>query len=113
MIYRAKLRSISDHISSLFIFSLFRWTGSNTNPNNNDGQGKAGTDRSNVLLLEKLRYPKGKPKSNVYGQFGGSYPEHLDRVSFLGLKRNDLVTMATLNNGIKSFLFLSLQAAVL
>ncbi|XP_020892365.1 protein DD3-3 [Exaiptasia diaphana] len=76
----------------------FQWTGSNTNPNNNDGQGRARTDRSNVLLLEKLRYPKGKPKSNVYGQFGGSYPEHFDRVSFLGLKRNDLITLATLNN---------------
>eukprot|EP00039_Didymoeca_costata_P017920 m.331362 g.331362 ORF g.331362 m.331362 type:complete len:1488 (-) comp16713_c0_seq1:193-4656(-) len=33
----------------------FQWTGSNTNPNNNDGQGKQGTDRSNFALLEKNR----------------------------------------------------------
>jgi len=33
----------------------FQWTGSNTNPNNNDGQGKQGTDRHNIVLLEKNR----------------------------------------------------------
>mmetsp|Transcript_24311 Transcript_24311/g.72639 ORF Transcript_24311/g.72639 Transcript_24311/m.72639 type:complete len:1418 (-) Transcript_24311:1276-5529(-) len=33
----------------------FQWTGSNTNPNNNDGQGKQGTDRSNIVLLENVR----------------------------------------------------------
>ncbi|KAK3753506.1 hypothetical protein QZH41_018003, partial [Actinostola sp. cb2023] len=76
----------------------FQWTGSNTNPNNNDGQGKAGTDRSNVLLLEKQRYPEGKPKTNTYGQFGGSYPEHLDRVTFMGLEKRDLISLATLIN---------------
>ncbi len=34
-----------------------QWTGSNSNPNNNDGQGLAGTDRSNVLLLgDRVRH---------------------------------------------------------
>ena len=33
----------------------FQWTGSNTNPNNNDGQGQQGSDRSNIALLEKNR----------------------------------------------------------
>lgn len=33
----------------------FQWTGSNTNPNNNDGQGKRGTDRSNIAVLEGRR----------------------------------------------------------
>ena len=28
--------------------SFFKWTGSNTNPRNNDGQGLAGMDRSNL-----------------------------------------------------------------
>eukprot|EP00296_Roombia_truncata_P007547 JP445988.1.p1 GENE.JP445988.1~~JP445988.1.p1 ORF type:complete len:722 (-),score=216.85 JP445988.1:113-2278(-) len=28
-----------------------QWTGSNTNPNNNDGQGKQGTDRSNIAQM--------------------------------------------------------------
>lgn len=36
--------SINDYIH-------IQWTGSNTNPNNNDGQGAAGSDRSNILLL--------------------------------------------------------------
>lgn len=36
-----------------------QWTGSNTNPNNNDGQGLAGSDRSNMLLLDTkvISYP--------------------------------------------------------
>jgi len=32
------------------------WTGSNTNPNNNDGQGKQGTDRSNLVPLRVQKY---------------------------------------------------------
>jgi len=36
----------------------FAWTGSNTNPNNNDGQGKQGTDRSNMVVLRKDQYNK-------------------------------------------------------
>lgn len=38
----------------------FQWTGSNTNPNNNDGQGKQGTDRSNIALLETIRGEGGR-----------------------------------------------------
>jgi hypothetical protein len=30
-----------------------RWTGSNTNPPNNDGQGLQGTDRSNIIMLKE------------------------------------------------------------
>lgn len=36
----------------------FAWTGSNTNPNNNDGQGKQGTDRSNMVVLRTDQYNK-------------------------------------------------------
>jgi hypothetical protein len=36
----------------------FAWTGSNTNPNNNDGQGKQGTDRSNMVVLRTDQYDK-------------------------------------------------------
>jgi len=32
-------------------FIHFQWTGSNTNPNNNAGQGTQGTDRSNIIIL--------------------------------------------------------------
>jgi len=34
----------------------FEWTGSNTNPNNNDGQGKQGTDRSNFVAQRVDQY---------------------------------------------------------
>jgi len=45
----------------------FHWTGSNTNPNNNDGQGKQGTDRSNIAVQE---YVRGEGGRGVY-KFGG------------------------------------------
>ena len=35
-----------------------QWTGSDTNPNNNDGQGRQGTDRSNMILLRNITYDK-------------------------------------------------------
>jgi hypothetical protein len=38
----------------------FQWTGSNTNPNNNDGQGKQGTDRSNIAIMEGIRGEGGR-----------------------------------------------------
>ena len=30
-----------------------QWTGSDNNPNNNAGQGRRGTDRSNMILLNE------------------------------------------------------------
>jgi len=38
----------------------FEWTGSNTNPNNNDGQGKQGTDRSNFVAQRVEQYSTEK-----------------------------------------------------
>ena len=37
----------------------FQWTGSNNNPNGNDGEGTAGTDRSNVIQIAdaSVNYP--------------------------------------------------------
>eukprot|EP00118_Oscarella_pearsei_P024793 m.306807 g.306807 ORF g.306807 m.306807 type:complete len:796 (+) comp41600_c0_seq1:94-2481(+) len=82
----------------------FQWTGSNTNPNNNDGQGKAGTDRSNIVMLEPQRYAEGngvavKDGSKV-GHWGNSYPEHLDnsKVQFLGLGKDTLDQLAGLTH---------------
>ncbi|XP_058950306.2 protein DD3-3 [Pocillopora verrucosa] len=63
----------------------FQWTGSNSNPNNNDGQGNAGTDRSNVVLLRENEWRR-------------NYPPHLDSTTFLGLDKNSLHNLAVLDN---------------
>ncbi len=69
---------------------LHRWTGSNTNPNNNDGQGQAGTDRSNMVLLREQDFDEGAEEEGKVGHWGRSYPQHLDHLStFLGLSRAD------------------------
>jgi hypothetical protein len=68
-----------------------QWTGSNTNPNNNDGQGKEGTDRSNIVLLRSMNYDEGTPGAAVptsekFGHYGNSYPQHLNHSeTFLNL----------------------------
>eukprot|EP01104_Vermistella_antarctica_P002452 TRINITY_DN12697_c0_g1_i1.p1 TRINITY_DN12697_c0_g1~~TRINITY_DN12697_c0_g1_i1.p1 ORF type:complete len:612 (-),score=191.55 TRINITY_DN12697_c0_g1_i1:86-1921(-) len=44
----------------------FQWTGCDTNPANNDGEGTAGTDRSNIVQLdaEPANYPGDQNKRN-------------------------------------------------
>jgi hypothetical protein len=39
--------------TSIFINFPCRWTGSNTNQNNNDGQGTPGSDRNNFVVLNQ------------------------------------------------------------
>lgn len=51
----------------------FAWTGSNTNPNNNDGQGKQGTDRTNIVPMKSWNYLDGA-KEGYHGAPGNSYP---------------------------------------
>jgi hypothetical protein len=79
-----------------------QWTGSNTNPNNNDGQGRAGTDRSNIVLLRPPNYPEGDGSAGpAVGHWGNSYPADLDagdNMTFLGLSREDRQNLATLVN---------------
>lgn len=75
----------------------FQWTGSNTNPGNNAGQGTRGSDRSNVVLLAEQIYPEGTDdKIDTYGHWGRSYPEHLDNTTLLGLSREDQIKLALL-----------------
>jgi len=58
-------------------FLHFAWQGSNTNPNNNDGQGKQGTDRSNIVPLRVPQYSRegwtgalqGEPVTPGYSDF--------------------------------------------
>jgi hypothetical protein len=65
----------------------FCWTGSNTNPDNNDGQGLEGTDRSNICPLTQSQYSKSlysdidgnvaDESAGTVGDLGNSYPDFL------------------------------------
>jgi len=66
----------------------FAWTGSNTNPNNNDGQGKQGTDRSNMVALRLDQYDKTEYSNFEWdmgfdngeadiGSIGNAYPSYV------------------------------------
>lgn len=80
-----------------------QWTGSNTNNPNNDGNGQARTDRNNLLVLASQNYPEGNgvaynpgPK---YGHYGNNYPMNLNNVTFLGLSRTDIESLAIMSPG--------------
>lgn len=49
----------------------FQWTGSNTNPNNNDGQGREGTDRHNIAQQICIRGEGGLGVSGPGGKGAG------------------------------------------
>jgi hypothetical protein len=102
----------------------FQWTGSNTNPNNNAGQGRQGSDRHNaVLLREANHYERGLtgedperdengdiidpenagPWTNevelqgvdTVGHWGNSYPARIDTgASFFGLSWDEMYALA-------------------
>lgn len=84
-------------------FVHVQWTGSNSNPNNNDGQGRQGTDRSNIALLTGQNYAEGTgvyyAPYGVSGQYGNSYPQNLGNATFLGLDEQMLINMAVLQPG--------------
>ena len=56
----------------MLIHSLSRWTGANSNPQNNAGQGRAGTDRNNILLLRECQYVKEGLSSYAEGMYNYS-----------------------------------------
>ena len=87
--------------SSDITLPLYRWTGSNRNPGKNAGQGKAGTDRSNVILLEEQVFDEGKPKQSItFGHFGRNYPENLNDDRILGFSMVDSKKLAFLQPGL-------------
>ncbi|KAL5014549.1 hypothetical protein ScPMuIL_008819 [Solemya velum] len=84
-----------------------QWTGSNTNPKEAEGNGKAQTDRSNVVQLTSQVYPEGDTKTYgpglVYGHYGNNYPIFLNQSQFLGLPSSYLEALAylgTMNENI-------------
>jgi plastocyanin len=75
----------------------FQWTGSNTNPNNNAGQGRQGSDRANVNIMRGALYAEGQPITTppTLGHFGRQYPGRLDAPEkFLGMNVADLKLLA-------------------
>ena len=80
----------------------FRWTGSNTNPHNNDGQGRAGTDRSNVVLQRVQAYEEGTglayKSTTKHGHWGRSYPELIKNATLMGFSEKDLLDLASLRS---------------
>jgi len=77
----------------------FQWTGSDHNPQNNDGEGNRGTDRSNVIPLADPVFDEGKPKVDVFGQYGRNYPHNVSTAVFLGLPKENVKRMAILHPG--------------
>lgn len=88
-------------ISLTIVFYLhfyFSWSGSDDNPQNNAGQGEAGSDRSNIVLLADANYPftqaRTADKPNKFGHWAMSYPKSIDESTFLGLSKEDAQLLA-------------------
>lgn len=77
-----------------------QWTGSNTNPGGNDGEGTAGSDRHNLIesRYERSNYPKHLDNATIFdrntmevlamtnpGQFGGSTDQLNDAGTYFNM----------------------------
>jgi len=62
----------------------FQWTGGDTNPQGNDGEGRRGTDRSNMVETEKLQknLPFDLPDTSFFTDDVAMLMAHLDQHSF-------------------------------
>lgn len=75
-----------------------QWTGSDTNPDNNVGQGRTGTDRSNIVVLGGPAFPQATPPNGSVGQLSRNYPAQIAQASFIGFNMSDLKNLALLTN---------------
>ncbi|XP_031549697.1 protein DD3-3-like [Actinia tenebrosa] len=75
----------------------FQWTGSNSNPNNNAGEGRRGSDRHNVLPLADPVYSEGVSHAYTYGHLGRNYPKNIKDAVFLGFSLADKTSLAILS----------------
>lgn len=73
-----------------------QWTGANSNPQNNDGQGRRGTDRSNMLVIRDVTWDKAnKDKDLAKGCFACNYPDYItNSTDFLGFSKEELLQLA-------------------
>ena len=102
-LYKPSNQRSTTGVLTNFAVDFSRWTGSDSNPGNNAGQGRRGTDRSNVVLLSSQIYHEGQAKpSTVHGQLGRNYPEYLAKDALLGLSSMDRKTLAFINPGKKN-----------
>jgi len=85
-------------------FVHFQWTGSNTNPNNNAGQGTQGTDRSNMIELRSNPITQDAAANNMQpfpghiGAWKQSYPQRIDEGDYVGFNLDQRRNLA--RNGI-------------
>ena len=89
------------------IFLFCRWNGSNTNNKNLEGEGTAGTDRNNILMLaEPNHMPSEEIKSfelPAFGDYTNNYPALLSNTTFLNLTKDDLIKLASSGEFFKYF----------
>lgn len=76
-----------------------RWTGSNSNPGNNAGNGRAGTDRSNIVALASKPDSQNTPTQGN-SHWATNYPAYLITSSFLGFSLEDRQHLALLSPGM-------------
>jgi len=69
----------------------FQWTGCDTNPANNDGEGTRQTDRSNIVQMKKLspNTPEDKPENMLF-------PDAKDRMRMAFIDQTDCPSLAEL-----------------
>lgn len=95
----------------------FQWTGSNTNPNNNAGQGRQGSDRSNIVLIRPPHFEEGQSENYrqtglaQYGQLGKNYPAFISEFYRDGTTRNPLAMKGTWDESSKVETFSPLDRA--
>jgi len=65
------------------------WTGSLNNDPNNDGQGKAGTDKSNIIAMTDRKWKLGGQEDleDTIGLPGNSYPLNINEGTFLDVDK--------------------------
>jgi hypothetical protein len=77
-----------------------QWNGANTNPRGNAGEGPAGFDRSNMLVMKGILYYEAGQELQTFsniGHWSQSYPAYIDPQStnqFLGLSYDDAVLLS-------------------
>jgi hypothetical protein len=110
--------------TSILINLSYRWTGSNTNQNNNDGQGTAGSDRNNFVVLNQRVFYLKKLKIvlfkfnllflknfnlksfssydplDVIGDLGVNYPMMIQNMTKKLISQGALSNLAYLSKGI-------------